>query len=264
MAKTHFEAPDDIKFVTVRHHDDGIVEIRLDRQRKLNAINAQMMGEMVDVTTQLSLDPPAALVITSAGNRAFSIGMDLRWESWQETQDDPNEDDPRFHQHVLYGQRVTKNLDRLAAPVIAAVHGDAYGAGLEFAISADLLIAGESTQVGLPEIKHGILPGGGATQMLPLLIGESRTKEMIFTGDRYDATEVAEWGLFNDVVSDKDVEDTAFELATTFAGNERGAFQAIKESIRATRGRIDLGREREVSTFDRTIDSFDPTDKPFT
>lgn len=263
MTDNSFNTPDDLEFVTLEQHDNGIVEIRLDRQRKLNAINAQMIREMADVTTKLSVEPPAALVLTAAGNRAFSIGMDIRWETWQETQDEPSEDDPAFDKHLQYGKQTSKNLDRMAAPVIAAVQGDAYGGGLEYALSADLLIAGESTKVGLPEIKHGILPSGGATQLLPPLIGESRTKEMIFTGDRYEATEVAEWGLFNDVVSDDDVADVAFELADTLADSKRATFQGVKEAIRATRGRTNLGREVELATLDKTIDSFDPSDNPF-
>ena len=263
MTKTNSEIHENLEYFALIEHENGIAELRIERQRKLNAINAPLIREMLEVSTTLSHDPPAALVLTSAGSRSFSIGLDLRWETWKENQDDPDEDDPELHQHVSYAKKSLETLDELAAPVIAAVQGDAYGGGFEIALSADLLVAGESTAVGLPEIEHGIHPAGGATQMLPPLVGEARAKELMFTGDRYSAGEVSDWGLFNDVVTDDEVESAAFDLAKRLAVNDRESFRAMKDSIRATRGRTDLGRELELATFDSALDDLHPEDEPF-
>lgn len=263
MTETDAEIHENLDYFALEEHENGITELRIERQRKLNAINAPLIREMLEVSTTLSQDPPAALVLTSAGSRSFSIGLDLRWETWKEYRDDPDEDDPELHQHLLSAKKSLETLDELAAPVIAAVHGDAYGGGLEIALAADLLVAGESTEVALPEIEHGIHPAGGATQMLPPLVGEARAKELMFTGERYGAGEVTGWGLFNEVVPDEEVASAAFDLAERLAVNERESFRAMKDSIRATRGRTDLGREMELATLDSAIDNLDPEDEPF-
>lgn len=232
-----------IETVAVEHHENGVAELRLDRSRRMNAINEQMIKDLTTVVERLSIDPPDALVVTGSGHRAFSIGLD------------PDIFDKLFEDEVeqMYLRRILgqglpgamNGLDRMEAPVISAVQGPAYGGGLEVALATDIRIAGESTEVAMPEIHHGFLPAAGATQRLPASIGETRAKEIMFTGDMYDAETLSDWGLFKSVVSDDEVEEKAFELADSLASNPRSSYAGIKHTVRAHSNRRRTGLEME-------------------
>lgn len=231
--------------IAVEHHENGVGELRLDRTRRMNAINERMVEDLSVAVDTIAMDPPNALVVTGSGRRAFSIGLD------------PNIFDKIFDEETggmylrrILGQglpEIMNTLDRMETPVIGAVQGPAYGGGLEVALATDLRIAGESTEVAMPEVTHGFLPAAGATQRLPAFVGEPRAKEIIFTGDIYDPETLSEWGLFNRVVSDEDVEKEAFELAEKLASNPRNSYAGVKHAIRAHNNRRRSGLDMEFT-----------------
>lgn len=238
---------DELTNLSFDTHDNGVATLELDRRRRLNAFDRRMVHDFHPVVEALEADPPDALVITGAGNRAFSIGMD---PDGLAAENGPEEPQPLW-QVVLQTQYLLTRIARLGTPIVAAVQGAAYGVGFETALVADIRIGGESTTVSFPEIEHGFVPAAGGTQRLPAIVGEGNAKEMLYTGDEYAATEVDDWGLFKDVVDDADVEDVAFELADDLAEKPRSAFAHIDRAVRASSSRTQTGFETELAGFNR-------------
>lgn len=241
-----------LETITIEPHDDDVAELRIDRSRRMNAINEQMIEDLTKAVDAFALDPPSALVVTGSGRRAFSIGLDP--DLIDKIFGDGNQG--TYLRRVL-GQalpEIMNTLDQMDAPVIGAVQGPAYGGGLELALATDLRIAGESTEISMPEVTHGFLPAAGGTQRLPAFVGEPRAKEIIFTGDTFEAETVAEWGLFNRVVSDEDVEDEAFELAAELAENPRNSYAGVKHAMRCHNNRRQTGMDLEFSYAVEQVD----------
>jgi len=115
------------------------------------------------------------------------------------------------------GRRALDAVATCPKPVIAAIHGYALGGGFELAIACDLIVAAESTRLGLPEVTLGLMPGGGGTQRLPRLIGRLRANDLLMTGRSITAAEALEWGLVNRVAPDEGVLDAAVDLAQVIA-----------------------------------------------
>ena len=238
---------DALETVVVAEHDAGVVELRLDRPRRMNALNEGMLHDLPHALTYLDAHPPEALVLNSSGRRAFCIGLDPEiFEAISESET-PQE---YFRQTVSSNvDAIMGALDRLDSPVVGAIQGPAYGGGLEVAIASDIRIAGDSTEGSQPEINHGFLPAGGATQRLTDLIGEARAKEIIFTDRIFDAETLSDWGLFSRVVSDEDVETEAVELAESLASNPRNSYAGVKRAMREHNDRriSGLGIEHQVT-----------------
>lgn len=237
------EVDDALETVVVEQHDDGIAELRLDRPRRMNALSERMLRELPQAISYLDANPPEALVLTSSGRRAFCVGLDPEIFEALEAAERP----------LVYVEEVvaskinslTSALERLDTPIVGAIQGPAHGGGFEIAISSDLRIAGESTEGSQPEINHGILPAGGATQRLPDLVGEARAKEIIFTDEIFDAETLSDWGVFSQVVSDDEVEARAFELADSLTTNPRNAYATVKRAMRAHNNRRRSGFDIE-------------------
>jgi enoyl-CoA hydratase/3-hydroxyacyl-CoA dehydrogenase len=241
-----------LETVTVENHEGGFSELRLDRSRRMNALNEQMVKDLLIAVDTIKINPPDALVVTGSGSRAFSIGLDpsIFEKIFQgETEG--------IHFRQIIGSSIPTimdGLDRMDTPVVCAVQGPAYGGGLEVALATDIRIAGDSTEVALPEINHGFLPAGGATQRLPSLIGEARAKEIIFTDNIYDAETLADWGLFSRVVSDDDVENEAFELAEDLATRPRNSYAGVKHAIRIHNNRERTGFDAEFMYAEKQVE----------
>ncbi len=129
------------------------------------------------------------------------------------------------------GHAVADALESFPAPTIAAVNGYAFGGGCEMALACDLRIASESAVIGNTEIDLGIIPGWGATQRLPRLVGDETARRMIYLGERLDAESAAEAGLVGEVVADDDLEAVAFDLAERLAAQPAFALRAAKAAI---------------------------------
>ncbi len=202
----------------------GVVTITLNRPDVLNAMNNAMREELLDVFTRLRDDDDArAVVVTGAGDRAFSAGADIR-----EFLEPPVPTRFREQRKRLDFRR---EMDRCPQPIIAAIRGFALGGGLELALACDIRIAAEDAQLGLTEINLGIIPGGGGTQRLPRLVGRGKALEMILTGARVPAAEALRIGLVERVVPVAELQSAAQSLARAIADKAPIALRYAKEAV---------------------------------
>lgn len=186
--------------------DQGIATVTLNRPEVRNALNRPMRRQLLAVLQGLRDDPGVRVVImTGAGERAFCAGGDLS-EVEKFTPLDARE-------YIELSRAVTHTIYTLPQPVIAAVRGYALGGGFELALACDLVIATEDARFGQPQIKVGLIPGGGATQRLPRAMGWHRSRRYIFTGEMLDVREAEQFGLVNQVVPGAELETTALEWA---------------------------------------------------
>ena len=160
--------------------DGELAVVTIDRQEKLNALNAEVMGELGDVFDSLGADGAVrSVILTGAGGRAFVAGADIT-----ELARMASLDAVRLSRE---GQRVFQRIERCPKPVIAAVGGYALGGGCELALACHLRIASTSARFGLPEVGLGIIPGYGGTVRLRRVIGLGHATDMILTGEPMDA-----------------------------------------------------------------------------
>lgn len=213
--------------------EGSMATITLNRPDKLNAISLAMLEQLEAVVAQLENDRGVrAVIITGAGDRAFSVGADIKeWE--RVIADDPM---AMWRAWDRPGHRVFDRLARLHLPTIAAINGYAFGGGLELALATDLRIASDRAEFALPETKIGTQPGWTGSQRLPVLIGIARAKQMIFTGARIQADVAEKWNLVNEVVPHDQVMTRAREIANQIASNAPLAVQFAKTIIDAGAG----------------------------
>jgi enoyl-CoA hydratase/carnithine racemase len=188
-----------LKFETLRLEaaegtapDDGIWVLTLNRPEVLNAMNTRLLEEMHEAIHQLAYEENLrVLIITGAGQRAFSAGGDLK-----ERKGMSNNAWRRQHQ---LAEEVLLAIKDFPQPVIAAVEGIAHGGGCELALMCDFIIASREANFALPEAKRGILPGGGGIQNLVRAAGMRRAKQVIFCGDIFTGAEAEKWNVVNEV-----------------------------------------------------------------
>jgi enoyl-CoA hydratase/carnithine racemase len=197
-------------------HEESIAIIRLNRPKKLNAMNRAMAAELAEATRQL--DGMRALVITG-DEKAFSAGADLT--------DIADESEST----AVSWQDMVDQIADLPLPTIAAIEGYCLGGGLELALCCDFRIASETARIGTPEVTRGIIPGGGGATRLPRLIGIPRAKEMMLLGDHYSARTVEGWGLVNQVVPAGMAVDAALSLARRLAERAPLAVREVKNVV---------------------------------
>jgi enoyl-CoA hydratase/carnithine racemase len=218
------------KFILIRKRD-GICEIQLNRPEALNAINLEMADEITRVLVEVEMDRRIIAVILCGNERAFCAGADLGRMS-----SGPNEkfDQYRARFNIAPNRQLYRVLCFYTKPVISAVEGYCLGGGLEIALWGDFIVAGENAQLGLPEVRHSLIPGGGGTQNLPRLIGPALAKEMIWTGRRIGAAEAREHRLVNHVVPAGQALTKAREIVGEMAKN--GPLGIMMSKISINRG----------------------------
>ncbi len=222
----------------LEQREANVVHLIIDGDTPLNILSRATLLELRQVLLRLTEDPDvAALILTATGARAFSAGANLR-EIAELTPATALE-----FSHL--GQSVTSLLADFPAPVIAALNGLAYGGGLELAVACDFRIASEDARFSYPSSKLGILPGFGGTQRCPMLIGPSRSKELMFLGRVIDAEEALAWGLVNAVVPAEAVLGEARKWASDLAERSTYAIRQVKECIGMTE-RADFFFEQEA------------------
>jgi enoyl-CoA hydratase len=203
---------------------DHVATITLNRPEARNAMNTALREAMLRHFTALSVDDDVrVIVVTGAGDRAFSAGADIK-----EFVDPLVPTQFREQRRRLDFRGV---MDRCSQPIIAAIRGVALGGGLELALACDIRIAGDDAMLGLTEVNLAIIPGGGGTQRLPRLIGRGKALEMILTGTRIDAAEALRLGLVERVVPAADVLESALALAHELAGKSPVALRYAKEAV---------------------------------
>ncbi len=204
--------------------DGAIALITLNRPEVRNAIDAQMIEDLGRALDAMAEDDSLrVLIITGAGGKAFAAGADIA-----QLKQRGLADALRRINAALF-----RRLEEQAIPSIAAIRGFALGGGCELAMACDLRVAGVSAKFGQPEVGLGILPGAGAVQRLPRLVGLGRAKELIFTGRIVDAQEAAQIGLVNHVVPDEAVLDRAWALAESIARQGALAVRISKLALNA-------------------------------
>lgn len=202
---------------------DQIGQILLDRPDKMNAITPDMTRELQRVCREIDENKAIRVAtIAGAGDRAFSAGSDLN------TLADLS-DIMAFRDRIEYAALVRD----IKKPVIAALKGWVLGGGMEIAISADIRVAGRSAKIGGPEITRGWLGGGGASQMLPRLVGAGHAMWMLLTGDPVAAETALRIGLVEEVVDDDAVASRVAEIAQKIASFSPTATLAVKAAVRA-------------------------------
>jgi enoyl-CoA hydratase/carnithine racemase len=202
--------------------DGDLALLTLNRPEVHNALDLDMVHRFHDALEDLERDRGVgALIITGAGERAFAAGADIA----------QLKDRDAFDSLAGINQRLFRRIEEFPAPTIAAVRGYALGAGCELALACDLRISGESGRFGQPEVGLGIMPGGGATQRLPRLIGLGRAKELILTGRVIDAREAERIGMVNRVVSDETILDEAKALARQILKQGRLAIRLARTAL---------------------------------
>ncbi len=222
--------------------DDDVATLTVDRPEALNALNVETLEAMLEALAEAEAEDARALVLTGAGDDAFIAGADIKY-----MQDLSAEAAQEWGE---LGHAVADALESFPAPTVAAVNGYAFGGGCEMAIACDLRVAAESALIGNTEIDLGIIPGWGATQRLPLLVGDETARRMIFLGERLDAESAAEAGLVGEVVPDDDLEETAADLAERLAAQPKFAIQTAKQAMNQTlEGSQTAGLDYEKRAF---------------
>jgi crotonobetainyl-CoA hydratase len=218
--------------VSVRDH---VMVITINRPEVMNAINAAATKDIADALETAETDPEVrAVVITGAGDRAFSAGADLKALARGETFF------PDGYERFGFAGYVNHFISK---PTIAAVNGFALGGGTEITLASDLAVAAETATFGLPEVKRGILAGAGGAFRLPQQVPWKVGLEMLLTGDPIDAQSAVRYGLVNRVVPAAAVLDSALELAARIAGNAPLSVQSSKRiAYNAGDGAVDGDR----------------------
>ena len=223
------------ELIVTERRDDGVELIRFNRP-PLNALSAELLGELADHVAVLAEDAGLKAVVLTGTERVFAAGAEIT-QIGSET--------PLLESF----RRAYDGLEAIPRPVIAAITGFALGGGLEAALACDLRLASENARLGVPEILLGVFPGAGGTQRLSRLIGPSRAKEMIWSGRQVRAAEALAMGLVDRVVPVDGYLEAALEWAGSLAS---GAVVAMGLAKRAVNGGLDgplsagLDLEREL------------------
>jgi enoyl-CoA hydratase len=225
--------------------EDGIATITFNRPDALNALNNQTRAEFYSAMKDVAADNDIKVVILTGAGRAFVAGSDIK-ELKQTTSLDA---------HNIH--RLGMVVEKMEKPVIAAVNGFALGGGCEIVMACDIIIASDKARFGQPEINLGIIPGGGATQRLPRLVGVCKAKELILTGDIIKAEEAEKIGLVNRVVPGENLMAAAKEIAKKIASKSQATVRLAKDVINKgmqTSLETGLDYEREIYSLCLTLE----------
>ena len=204
--------------------DAGLGIINLNRPKQMNALNVGLVEELSWLLDKIAKDKEIGVVILTGNERVFCVGADLKEVSKVDTVIKAWD----FFSKI---RSLFDKIENLEKPVIAAVGGFALGGGCELALVCDLRIAAENAKFGLPEIKLGIIPGGGGTQRLSRIIGITKARELLYTGDSIDAKEAFIRGLVNKVVAVKSLMDEARKMASKIIRQPSFALKMAKHVV---------------------------------
>ena len=234
---------------------DGFVAVVTIENPPLNQLSAPLLEELETEIDRLDHDDGVrAIVLAGAGERAFVAGADIKeFPSLRQAAADAQE------QGSARGiQKLGHRMDAARTPFVAAIHGFCLGGGLEIAMCCDIRVASDDAQLGQPEIKLGLIPGGGGTQRLPRLVGQGRAMYLNLTGDFVDAETAYQWGLVDRVVPGAEVEEAAVAIAGRIAAQSPHAVAVLRELARTTRDLpLGEGLRREADGFVRCLRSED-------
>ena len=233
---------------------DGMVAVVTIDHPPVNALSGPLLEELEAELVALDGDEGVrAIVLKGAGERAFVAGADIsEFPSLREAQPQQNGGSARGI------QKLGARMDAAHTPFVAAIHGFCLGGGLELAMCCDIRVCSDDAQLGQPEIKLGLIPGGGGTQRLPRLVGLGRALLLNLTGDFVDAATAYEWRLVEKVVPREELLDTALGIARTIAARSPVSVGVLRELARTTRDLpLEEGLRREADGFVRCLRSED-------
>ena len=217
--------------IHLARHGRHIAIVTIDNQKRLNAMTRPMLAELGRLWDELERDPCRCIILTGAGERAFTVGADVSGDL------SAGPETARVVNHALL-----KN-DPYSKPVIAAINGDCIGGGLELMLSTDIRSAVPKARFGLTEVKWSIYPFGGSTIKLIQQIGYVHAMDLLLTARLIDAERAAGLGLVNRVVPADQLMGWAIETAEMIAANSPSAVQAVKRQVSATIADHALTRE---------------------
>lgn len=234
---------------------NAVAILTLNRPEKLNALNYALVDRIKERLDTIEPDPAIrAVILTGAGERAFSAGADI--SEFSETLREGA--DAAVRAFVRRGQSMTARIEAFPKPVIVAVNGIAFGGGCEITEAAHLAVASERASFGKPEINIGIPPTFGGTQRLPRLVGRKRALELLLTGDPFSARHALEIGLVNRIVAHDDLLPAALELAGRILRHSTPTVSRIITAVtRGLNATIAEGLEIESEQFARAAPTCD-------
>ena len=195
--------------------------ITLNRPQALNALNAQIVGEINQALDQLERDPNICCVVLTGSAKAFAAGADIKEMA-------------ELQYPQIYVDDLFSDSDRIAnrrKPIIAAVSGFALGGGCELAMMCDFILAADNAKFGQPEINLGVLPGMGGTQRLTRAVGKAKAMELCLTGRLMGAEEAERAGLVARIVPQAELVEEALKVAATIASKSIPVSMMVKESV---------------------------------
>jgi enoyl-CoA hydratase len=234
--------------VLVEHPAAGIALVRINRPEARNALNIEVRRLLARHLTELGDDETTRCIVLTGNEKSFAAGADIKEMAGAGT--------------IEMLQRGTHKLWRAISacpkPVIAAVNGFALGGGCELAMTCDIIIAGESAKFGQPEVKIGIIPGGGGTQRFTRAVGKYKAMRYVLTGDLFSAREAFDMGLVSEIAPDAEVEKRALQMAQQIADLSPLAIQQAKESVlRGLDASLDTGLALETKAIQILFSSQD-------
>jgi enoyl-CoA hydratase len=223
-----------------REENDHIAVVRINRPDALNALNLEVRQELARVFRELTEDDDVLAVVLTGDEKAFAAGADLKDMADRTT----------VEMFLRRTERLWQNIADYPKPVIAAINGYALGGGLELAMHSDIIVIGETAQVGQPEVRVGIMPGAGGTQRLTRAVGKFQAMRLCLTGRPIDGKEAFAIGLASQVVPDAEVYETAYKMAKDITRMPPIAVQQIKSAIiRGQDASLDTGMALERAMF---------------
>jgi enoyl-CoA hydratase/carnithine racemase len=217
---------------------EGVAKITLNRPDVLNALNVQTLQEIGAAVENIENDSSVRAVVITANGRAFCTGADLTGGGAS---------DWSLVNFLRLWNKVFNAIENLSMPVIAAINGMALAGGLELVMVCDLAIAADNAKLSDQHANYGLVPGGGASQRLPRLIGIRKAKELLYTGDRITPAEAERLGLVNKVVPADKLEEATNELAVKLAAKSPMALKTVKRLVnRGMDSSLNAGLEMEI------------------
>jgi enoyl-CoA hydratase/carnithine racemase len=223
--------------VLVEHPAEGVALIRINRPEARNALNLEVRRLLARHLTEMGEDDAIRCVVLTGNQKSFAAGADIKEMAGAGT----------IEMLARGTHKLWRTIAACPKPVIAAVNGFALGGGCELAMTCDIIIAGESAKFGQPEVKIGIIPGGGGTQRLTRAAGKYKALRYILTGDLFGAKEAFDMGLVSEIAPDAEVEKRALEMAQQIAALPPLAIQMAKEAVlRGMDAALDTGLALET------------------
>ena len=224
--------------------DERVATLTLDRPEKLNALDISHFEAFASKLDEVAADPRiCAVILTGSGSRAFCVGVDIAELSLGDADESAR--------RVALRQQVNEKLANLPVPSVAVIDGLAMGGGVELALSCTFRLATQRARFSMPEIKLGLIPGGGGTQRLPRLLGPSRALQLMLSGRTIEAEEALSLGIVDQLVDD--AKEGARAFVNQWTSYSRAAVSALLTAVRAPTVSMEQGLAVEAAELNRVL-----------